>query len=190
MRAATFRAPSSSISSSGCPVQAGRPYGRHPLPDPETFARGMALSGIGNDTIVVAYDDAGGVIAARLVWMLRATGHEAALLNGGATAYGGPLEKGPDRPDRPPAAFTARAWPSDRLAGAVDAAERRQHRHRRARSEPLPRRAGPHRPAPRTHPRGLERAVSGEPRRRRHLLGGRRTSPPVRRGGSAPRAAR
>ena len=35
---------------------------------------------------VVAYDDAGGVIAARLVWMLRATGHEAALLDGGIDA--------------------------------------------------------------------------------------------------------
>ena len=102
----------------------GPSVGRHPLPDPETFARGMAQSGIGDDTIVVAYDDAGGVIAARLVWMLRATGHEAALLDGGVTAYGGPLEKGSGSADLPHAAFTARAWPSDRLAGAADAADR------------------------------------------------------------------
>jgi thiosulfate/3-mercaptopyruvate sulfurtransferase len=102
----------------------GPSVGRHPLPDPETFARGMALSGIGDDTIVVAYDDAGGVIAARLVWMLRATGHEAALLDGGLTAYQGPLEKGSGPTDRPYAAFTARAWPADRLAGAAEAADR------------------------------------------------------------------
>ena len=47
----------------------------------------------------LAYDDAGGVIAARLVWMLRVTGHAAALLDGGLTAYDGPLEVGtPTRP--------------------------------------------------------------------------------------------
>ena len=68
---------------------AGR--GRHPLPDPEVFAAGMSMLGIGDDTVVVAYDDEGGVVAARLVWMLRATGHEAALLDGGLPAYPGPL---------------------------------------------------------------------------------------------------
>jgi hypothetical protein len=46
----------------------------------------MASLGIGDDTTVVGYDDAGGVIAARLVWMLRAIGHDAALLDGGLTA--------------------------------------------------------------------------------------------------------
>jgi len=58
---------------------ATREGGRHPLPDPEAFARGMAALGIGDGDTVVAYDDDGGVMAARLVWMLRATGHEAAL---------------------------------------------------------------------------------------------------------------
>ena len=42
----------------------------------------MAKLGIGDDDVVVAYDDAGGVMAARLVWMLRATGRQAALLDG------------------------------------------------------------------------------------------------------------
>src|SRR5919107_2620370 len=46
--------------------------GRHPLPDPVAFARGMTEVGIGDGDTVVAYDDAGGVNAARLVWMLRA----------------------------------------------------------------------------------------------------------------------
>jgi thiosulfate/3-mercaptopyruvate sulfurtransferase len=105
--------------------EGGPSVGRHPLPDPETFADGMARSGIGDDTIVVAYDDAGGVIAARLVWMLRATGHEAALLDGGLTAYRGPLERGPGPADLHRAAFTAaRPWPAGKLAGPADAADR------------------------------------------------------------------
>jgi thiosulfate/3-mercaptopyruvate sulfurtransferase len=87
--------------------------GRHPLPDPETFARGMAEAGIGDDSTVVAYDDAGGVVAARLVWMLRALGLQAALLDGGLGAGDG-LETGATEPA--PATFTARPWPPDRLA--------------------------------------------------------------------------
>ena len=57
----------------------GNGGGRHPLPSPEHFAEGMAALGISDDDTVIAYDDAGGVIAARLVWMLRATGRQAAL---------------------------------------------------------------------------------------------------------------
>ena len=90
-------------------------HGRHPLPDPEVFARGMREAGIGDDSTVVAYDDAGGVNAARLVWLLRATDHAAALLDGGLTAAGEPLEAGPVTPA--PARFTARPWPPERLAG-------------------------------------------------------------------------
>ncbi len=93
--------------------------GRHPLPDPEVFAHGMGSLGIGDDDTVLAYDDGGGVTAARLVWMLRVTGHDAALLDGGLTAYDGPLETGPAF--RAPAPFSARPWPTDRLADAEDA---------------------------------------------------------------------
>lgn len=89
--------------------------GRHPLPEPEVFAEGMREAGIGDDSTVVAYDDAGGVVAARLVWMLRALGVDAALLDGGLAAGGEPLETGPAR--AAPARFTARPWPADRLAG-------------------------------------------------------------------------
>src|SRR3954466_15636554 len=96
-------------------------HGRHPLPEPEVFARGMSAAGIGDDATVVAYDDAGGVMAARLVWMLRATGHDAALLDGGITAYDGPLEQA--FVARPPPVFTPRSWPEERLAGIDDAAE-------------------------------------------------------------------
>ena len=97
--------------------------GRHPLPDPEVFARGMASLGIGDGDTVVAYDDQGGVVAARLVWMLRVTGREAALLDGGIGAWEGPLETEPAR--RAPAAFTARPWPEGALASADEAADPR-----------------------------------------------------------------
>lgn len=97
--------------------------GRHPLPVPETFAEGMARAGIGDDTTVVAYDDAGGVIAARLVWMLRATGHDAALLDGGLTAWTGETASGP-APVPSRAVFTPRPWPPEALADIDDAADR------------------------------------------------------------------
>ena len=71
--------------------------GRHPLAEPADFAAAMAALGFGDDDTVIAYDDAGGVIAARLVWMLRVTGHEAALLDGGLGAWPGPLATAPDR---------------------------------------------------------------------------------------------
>jgi thiosulfate/3-mercaptopyruvate sulfurtransferase len=96
--------------------------GRHPLPDPEAFARGMAELGIGDGDTVVAYDDDGGVMAARLVWMLRATGHDAALLDGGIAAWDEPLET--ETPPRPPATFVPVPWPADRIATADDAADR------------------------------------------------------------------
>jgi thiosulfate/3-mercaptopyruvate sulfurtransferase len=105
---------------SGDPTAGG---GRHPLPDPETFARGMAQLGISDDDRVVAYDDAGGVIAARLVWMLRATGHDAALLDGGLGADDGALET--TDPVRPAATFTPRPWPAELLATLEDATDRR-----------------------------------------------------------------
>lgn len=89
-------------------VHEGAQDGRHPLPSPEQFARAMSALGIGDDTVVVAYDDAGGVTAARLIWMLRSTGHAATLLDGGMGA--GPLSV--DQPIARPAVFTASPWPA------------------------------------------------------------------------------
>jgi thiosulfate/3-mercaptopyruvate sulfurtransferase len=102
----------------GLAAPADHARGRHPLPEPEVFAAEMSRAGIGDGSTVVAYDDAGGVVAARLVWMLRATGHEAALLDGGLGATGGPLEIGGDAPT--PATFSPRPWPAERLAGIDD----------------------------------------------------------------------
>ncbi|WP_082514817.1 sulfurtransferase [Yonghaparkia sp. Root332] len=95
--------------------------GRHPLPDPERFARGMSEAGIGDGTTVVAYDDAGGVIAARLVWMLRSLGHDAAVLDGGITAWPGELGAGATvagrrAAPRADATSTAQPWPVSALA--------------------------------------------------------------------------
>lgn len=121
--------------------------GRHPLPDPEVFAAGLGALGVGDDDIVIGYDDAGGVIAARLVWMLRAIGHQAALLDGGLTAYQGDLVV--EEPDRPPAVFTPRPWPTDRLAGPDEAAgggfvvlDARDGARFRGETEPVDPRAG------------------------------------------------
>ena len=100
-------------------AEPGPSTGRHPLPDPQVFATGMASLGIGDDDVVVGYDDVGGVIAARLVWLLRVTGHPAALLDGGMAGYGGPVETGTTV--RPAATFTARPWPTDRIADLDDA---------------------------------------------------------------------
>ena len=99
--------------------------GRHPLPDPEVFAErhGRGWASATSDT-VVGYDDAGGVMAARLVWMLRVTGHDAALLDGGLTAYAG---RSGIRPRRPPAGAVHRPA----LAGGPAGRHRRRRRRRR-----------------------------------------------------------
>lgn len=94
--------------------------GRHPLPPPREFARALSSLGIGDGDTVIGYDDAGGAVAARLVWMLRITGHDSALLDGGLAAWPGALATGPV--SRPPASFTAVPWPEERLAGMDEVA--------------------------------------------------------------------
>lgn len=92
--------------------------GRHPLPAPERFAAGMAAAGISLDSTVVAYDDAGGAMAARIVWMLRLLGVDAALLDGGLAAWSGPLTT--DVPTPTEGHFPAQPWPEDALATIDD----------------------------------------------------------------------
>ena len=97
--------------------------GRHPFPTPEAFAADMSALGIGDDTVVVAYDDTGGLTAGRLVVMLRMLGCDAAVLNGGLNAWvaaGLPTETG--KAIEPTSKkFTATHWPDDRLATADEA---------------------------------------------------------------------
>lgn len=67
--------------------------GRHPLPDPAVFGAELAARGIADGDIVVAYDDVGGWIAARLWWMLDDLGFGSdgrggvAILDGGIEAW-------------------------------------------------------------------------------------------------------
>ncbi|MEY9096753.1 sulfurtransferase [Paenibacillus sp. RC84] len=50
--------------------------GRHPLPDLGAFSMRASAIGVNASKTVVAYDDQGGAMAARLWWMLRFLGHE------------------------------------------------------------------------------------------------------------------
>jgi thiosulfate/3-mercaptopyruvate sulfurtransferase len=50
--------------------------GRHPLPDPEVLATRLSKAGVSNSSRVIAYDDQGGMVAARLWWLMRWLGHE------------------------------------------------------------------------------------------------------------------
>jgi thiosulfate/3-mercaptopyruvate sulfurtransferase len=69
----------------------------------------MGRCGIGDLSYVVAYDDAGGSLAARLWWMLDVLGHPAAVLDGGSPAWDGPWSTGVSSPTPDP--FTATPWP-------------------------------------------------------------------------------
>lgn len=94
-------------------AEAGDHGGRHPLPEPEDFAARLAKLGIGNDTRVVAYDDEGGMNAARLWWMLRWLGHEnVTVLDGGFSHWkqaGFPVDD--KQAVRVPATFTPNVQP-------------------------------------------------------------------------------
>lgn len=98
--------------------------GRHPLPDPETFAATMRANGVKQGQQVVAYDASGGPYAARLWWLLRWLGHDSvAVLDGGRQAWieeGRPMESGA-APAIPAGDFTAAARGD--MAVTVDAIE-------------------------------------------------------------------
>ncbi len=94
------------------------------VPSPADFERSMASVGITNATRVVAYDDRGGVYAARLWWLLNYYGHSnVALLDGGWTRWtldGRPIDKSQAPSPMPQArGFTARPQPHW-LATATD----------------------------------------------------------------------
>ncbi|MFC4076218.1 sulfurtransferase [Salinithrix halophila] len=93
--------------------------GRHPLPDMETFAKKLGRAGIDSTKTVIAYDDQGGAMAARLWWMLRYLGHEkAAVLNGGYKSWkeeGRPVTAEIPQPEK--AHFEPRIPDRERLAG-------------------------------------------------------------------------
>jgi thiosulfate/3-mercaptopyruvate sulfurtransferase len=95
------------------PVREDRRGGRHPLPDLDAFAARLGAAGIGNRHHVVAYDDAGGMFAGRLWWLLRYAGHDRVqVLDGGLGAWleaGGTLTT--EAPQHAPETFRVRPRP-------------------------------------------------------------------------------
>jgi thiosulfate/3-mercaptopyruvate sulfurtransferase len=96
--------------------------GRHPLPTPEHAAANFGRLGIGHGKQVVAYDQGGGAYAARMWWMLRWLGFEAAaVLDGGYAkwvAEGRVVSTDPTEPT--PARFTIqRVTPTVNATGVM-----------------------------------------------------------------------
>lgn len=90
--------------------------GRHPLPSPERFAAVLGRVGIAEGQPVVAYDDAGGSIAARLWWLLHVLGQPVAVLDGGLASWPGGLST--DVRIFAAIARPVRPWPLRRFADA------------------------------------------------------------------------
>ena len=69
--------------------------GRHPLPGRNNWLDTVRNLGIKKNDQIIAYDDVGGMYAARFWWMMRWLGHEnVALLDGGIQQWEGKLESG------------------------------------------------------------------------------------------------
>ena len=94
--------------------------GRHPLPDPQRLADLLGAAGVADSTQVVVYDDAGGMVAGRLWWLLRWLGHErVAVLDGGIGQWlkeGRPLTT--EVPVAAPARFAEKIAPRDWVLSA------------------------------------------------------------------------
>jgi thiosulfate/3-mercaptopyruvate sulfurtransferase len=81
---------------------------------PEAFAEKMGELGVGDETLVVAYDDYNHIFAGRLAWALRYYGHRAVrILDGGWSRW---LAEGRPTTAAPPASgsahFSSRSHPS------------------------------------------------------------------------------
>jgi len=121
--------------------------GRHPLPTRQAFAETMEGIGFGEEQLIVAYDDRGGGIAARLWWMLRDIGHGGVrVLDGGIAAWqaaGHAIET--DLPTRNPATMTVRPSATRQLdrdelrmrLGAVTLLDAREPERYRGEEEPI-----------------------------------------------------
>ncbi len=95
------------------------PYAARVAP-PERFAEVMGANGIGDGTLVIAYDDGNVPYGARLLWMLRYYGHDGVrILAGGLTAWkAAKLPVTTDVPRFPRAAFTPHERPALRATRA------------------------------------------------------------------------
>lgn len=100
------------------------------MPPAEQFASAMSRHGVGEGTRVVLYDTSNGIWAARVWWMLRAFGFDAAaVLNGGWIKWTAEGRAVSDEPPRhPPAQFIARPrpWLIASKQDVIDALEGKQ----------------------------------------------------------------
>lgn len=137
----------------GSPTAADGSGGRHPLPTVAEFAEFLGRTGVSPDDLVVAYDGAGGAVAARLWWMLRSIRHRrVAVLDGGVAAWvdaGGALTGAV--PERDATAYpVASGWlgvvDADEVArlaaGSTTVVDARAAERYRGEVEPIDRRAG------------------------------------------------
>lgn len=99
---------------------AGPVVGRHPLPTVDDFAATLDRLGIGDDDVVLAFDDRRGAFAARLVWMLRTLGHPAALADLVNKSQLSAAIGSRDRKETPTgrAARVVRDWPAEAVVDA------------------------------------------------------------------------
>jgi thiosulfate/3-mercaptopyruvate sulfurtransferase len=115
--------------------------GRHPLPELSEFTRKLRGWGVRRDARVIAYDDAGGAMAARLWWLLRWLGHsdvfvcdggyQAWLAAGGEPTRAVPRPRPGDFEPRPQAALVvSTAEVAQRLGSALLLDARARERYR------------------------------------------------------------
>jgi thiosulfate/3-mercaptopyruvate sulfurtransferase len=105
--------------------------GRHPLPTRQQFQDEMRRAGVSASTKVVAYDDAGGSIAARLWFLLGWFGHGAqAVLDAGLQGWGEALET--DVPYVVAGGFKAKAPPRSRIVDFKQVKNMSSASHRRS----------------------------------------------------------
>jgi len=95
--------------------------GRHPLPDPDRFARCLGELGVDAHTQIVAYDQGNGAHAARLWWLARWIGlRNVAVLDGGYAAWraaGLPVDQ--SSPERRPTSLAVSLDPAAWLSTAA-----------------------------------------------------------------------
>src|SRR5207253_6919058 len=118
--------------------------GRHPLPSAAQFQEAMRDVGLGPETKVVAYDDSGGAVAARLWFLLGYFGHGArAVLDGGLQAWSGPLTTDAPRAERgsfraqPPSRGAVLDFDDVRLLSGVPLIDARAGERYRGETEPV-----------------------------------------------------
>jgi thiosulfate/3-mercaptopyruvate sulfurtransferase len=121
--------------------------GRHPLPEPATFAAWLGRQGLKPTDTVVCYDQGSGALASRLWWMLRWIGHDAvAVLDGGLAKWvkeGRPLTsdvprfEATDYPAKARAAMTADVNAVQANLGNEVLLDARSPQRYRGQSEPI-----------------------------------------------------